>query len=188
MYSDFVSTHRFIAFALSKVACRLVNGKSEQETCDLAKFTILKNGIAEKFIPKLSDMCKKEIEGSFKITQDEELRQSTLRRADTVQLQDHDRALIEISQNSTEDAQKLTRILKEGYEENRDSSEELKPNDPLVEDLIRHAFAVMICFQDLYEKLDEAKREDSYDDIHQSIKDAWTKANSMRAWEHKTFD
>ena len=90
--------------------------------------------------------------------------------------------------NGSEASQKLSEMLKEGYEQNRDSSEELKANDPIVEDLIRYAFATMICFQDLYEKLEEAKNQDSYDEIPESIREAWTKANSMRAWEHKTFD
>lgn len=133
-------------------------------------------------------MCKKEIEGSFKIAADEELRKSTLQRPDTVQLEEHDRWLIDIMLNGSEASQKLSEMLKEGYEQNRDSGEELKANDPIVEDLIRYAFGTMICFQDLYEKLEEAKNQDSYDEIPESIREAWTKANSMRAWEHKTFD
>ena len=90
--------------------------------------------------------------------------------------------------NGSEASQKLCEMLKSGYEMNRDSGEELKANDPVVEDLIRYAFAAMICFQDLYDKLEEAKNHDSYDEIHESIREAWTKANNMRAWEHKTFD
>ena len=78
-YTDCVSSQRFVAFALNKVACRLANGKSESsEAVELSKFSILKNGIAEKFIPRLSEYCKKEIEGSFKITKDEELRKSCM--------------------------------------------------------------------------------------------------------------
>lgn len=52
-----------------------MSGKSEndQATSTLLKYSILKNGIASKFIPQLSDDCKKEIEGSFKITKDAEL-------------------------------------------------------------------------------------------------------------------
>jgi len=37
------------------------------------KFEILRLGIAERMIPTLSDNCKTEIEGSFKIMEDEEL-------------------------------------------------------------------------------------------------------------------
>ena len=48
--------------------------------------------------------------------------------------------------NGSEASQKLSEMLKEGYEQNRDSSEELKANHPIVEDLIRYAFATMICF------------------------------------------
>ena len=91
-------------------------------------------------------MCKKEIEGSFKIAADEELRKSTLQRPDTVQLEEHDRWLIDIMLNGSEASQKLSEMLKEGYEQNRDSGEELKANDPIVEDLIRYAFGTMICF------------------------------------------
>ena len=75
VFNEIGNAHRFLAFALSKVAGRLVNVKSEtDEACDLAKFTILRNGISNRFIPKLSEMCKKELEGSFKIIGDEELR------------------------------------------------------------------------------------------------------------------
>ena len=90
-YTDCVSSQRFVAFALNKVACRLANGKSESsEAVELSKFSILKNGIAEKFIPRLSEYCKKEIEGSFKITKDEEMRNSCQTGADAVVLSDKD--------------------------------------------------------------------------------------------------
>ena len=89
-----------MAFALSKVACRLVNGVSEtSETNVLSKFTVLRNGISEKFIPKLSDYCKKEIEGSFKITQDDTLRQSALSAANSVVYGENDQILGKIMQS-----------------------------------------------------------------------------------------
>ena len=97
LYHDIVNSQRFVAFALSKVACRLVNGESEtSEPSPLSKFTILRNGISEKFIPKLSDYCKKEIEGSFKITADETLRQSALASPNSVDYSEQDRDLIKI--------------------------------------------------------------------------------------------
>ena len=97
LYNDIINTKRFVAFALSKVACRLVNGESETaEPSPLSKFAILRNGISEKFIPKLSEYCKKEIEGSFKITADETLRQSALASPNSVNYSDEDKELKKI--------------------------------------------------------------------------------------------
>jgi hypothetical protein len=120
----------------------LVNGVSEtSETKYLAKFSILRNGISEKFIPRLSDHCKKEIEGSFKITHDEELRQSTLAPPSSVELSDNDKVLQAIMRNEGEDTQKLINILKDEF-----TVEGQEPNDPVIEDLTRQVFASMICF------------------------------------------
>ena len=73
---DCVKSRRLVAFALSKVAARLVRGKSEDaaEASVLSKHKILRNGTAERFIPRLSANCKAELEGSFKLTKDENLR------------------------------------------------------------------------------------------------------------------
>ena len=101
----------------------------------------MRNGISEKFIPRLSDHCKKEIEGSFKITHDEELRQSTLAAPNSVELSENDKVLQAIMRNEGEETQKLIEMLKEEY-----SKEGQEPNDPVIEDLTRQVFATMICF------------------------------------------
>lgn len=90
--ADCVNSQRFIAFSLNKVACRLVHGNDESSEAneELSKISILKNGIAEKFIPRLSEECKKEIEGSFKITNNTELRDSCKAEAETVILSETD--------------------------------------------------------------------------------------------------
>ena len=46
----------------------------------MAKFKIFRNGIALNYIPCLSSNCKKEIEGSFKITGDRELQSLALQQ------------------------------------------------------------------------------------------------------------
>jgi hypothetical protein len=68
----------------------------------LSKFSILKNGINEKFIPRLSDHCKAEIEGSFKITKNDELRSSCKIGDDSiiVHLSDKDEKLLSIFDNN----------------------------------------------------------------------------------------
>jgi len=68
---DLSQAHRLISFGLNKVAARLINGKnSNVQNESLAKLKIFEKGIAQRHIPLLSDNCKKEIEGSFKITGD----------------------------------------------------------------------------------------------------------------------
>lgn len=179
-----VDSQRFISFALSKVACRLINGASENSEVNyLAKFQILRNGIAEKFIPRLSDNCKKEIEGSFKITKDEDLRKSTLQPATAVVLSDNDALLVKIMNKDGDDIAKLVQMLTEA-----NAVEGQKPNDPIVEDLIRQTFATMICFQELFDALNAALCAEQIEQVPKSIQNAWQMANKMRAWEHKTFD
>ena len=75
---EFNRGKRFVCFGLSKVAARLVNGTGTRDKSDLLKFKILNHGICENYIPILSESCKKEIEGSFKITGDVELQQKAL--------------------------------------------------------------------------------------------------------------
>ena len=168
---------------MNKVASRLVNGETSSEASLLSKFKILKNGIAEKFIPRLSEHCKKEIEGSFKITKDEELRQSALAPSNNVELSDNDNLLIKIMNNNGEDVQKLIGMLKDS--EFVDSREQ---GDQQVEDLVRKTFTTMICFQNLFDDVNQAMRSDEIDEVPSSIKDAWSKATKMRSWEHKTFN
>ena len=54
--------------------------------------------------------------------------------------------------------------------------------------LIRHAFATMICFQNLFNDLESSKEQEEYSEIPETIRNAWDKANKMRAWEHKVYD
>ena len=82
---DFSQAHRLISFGLSKVAARLVNGKNNNGQNDsLAKLKIFEKGIAQRHIPLLSDNCKKEIEGSFKITGDAKCRELALAKSKNV--------------------------------------------------------------------------------------------------------
>ena len=90
----------------------MINGKGEEnEKSVLSKFTILRGGVAEKFIPVLSEKCKKEIEGSFKITNDRELQEMALASPETLQLEARDELLLKIMKNSGEEVQKLVSTL-----------------------------------------------------------------------------
>ena len=90
----------------------MINGKGEENDKNvLSKFTILHGGVAEKFIPVLSEKCKKEIEGSFKITNDRELQEMALASPDTLQLEERDELLLRIMKNSGADVQKLVSTL-----------------------------------------------------------------------------
>ena len=57
------------------------------------KIELLSGGIEERFIPTLSDETKRQIEGSFKIVEDQKLRELSLASADSVQLTDEDKLL-----------------------------------------------------------------------------------------------
>ena len=83
---DLSQAHRLISFGLTKVAARLINGKNSNGQNDsLAKLKIFDKGIAQRHIPLLSDNCKKEIEGSFKITGDAKCRELALTERDEVE-------------------------------------------------------------------------------------------------------
>ena len=113
--ADVVQAQRLISFALNKVAGRMINGKGEEEQKNvLSKFTILHGGVAEKFIPVLSEQCKKEIEGSFKITNDRELQEMALASPDTLQLEERDELLLRIMKNGGADVQRLVSTLHKG--------------------------------------------------------------------------
>ena len=145
--ADVAQAQRFIAFALNKVAGRMISGKgSEEEKNVLSKFTILHGGIAEKFIPVLTEQCKKEIEGSFKITNDRELQAMALAPPDTLQLEENDELLLKIRKNGGADIQKLVSALQKVCGD----SEQEQP-DQVIEDLIRESFATMVHFQDLFD-------------------------------------
>ena len=66
---------RSIAFTESKTAARLINADDRELEKSFNKISLLKNGIQERMIPNLSANCKKEIQGSFKIVDDQRLRE-----------------------------------------------------------------------------------------------------------------
>ena len=107
----------------------------------LSKHKILRNGTAEKFIPRLSASCKRELEGSFKITKDEDLRAKTEQDASTIELSEKDELLKKIYDGTDEEVQKLTAMLTEAVAD-RDGEEPV----PAVEELVRQVFAAMVLF------------------------------------------
>jgi hypothetical protein len=87
---EFSKAQRFVSFGLSKVAARLVYGNDDKDSKSnkLAKFKVFELGIAENYIPLLSENCKKEIEGSFKITNDKDMRALCMKSESEVELSD----------------------------------------------------------------------------------------------------
>jgi len=87
---EFSKAQRFVSFGLSKVAARLVFGNDDKDSksSQLANYKVFELGIAENYIPLLSENCKKEIEGSFKITNDKDLRALTMKSESEVEQSD----------------------------------------------------------------------------------------------------
>jgi hypothetical protein len=106
----------------------------------LTKFSVLKSGISEKFIPLLSATCKKEIEGSFKITKDEKLREAALADAGAVEKDDRDQLLEKLIDGTADDVKKLPEMLQ------AKSDDDEEGQDPDIEDLVRQVFAAMVHF------------------------------------------
>ena len=63
---------RAINYTISVISYRLIllNKNESQDKKSLSKLNILQGGIESRFIPSLSQETKKQIEGSFKITND----------------------------------------------------------------------------------------------------------------------
>lgn len=57
---------------------------------------LLHGGIEDRFIPSLTDETKHQIEGSFKITSDRELRDFALKKQDQVQINPDDLFLLQV--------------------------------------------------------------------------------------------
>ena len=169
----------------------MISGKgSEEEKNVLSKFTILHGGINEKFIPVLTEQCKKEIEGSFKITNDRELQAMALASPDTLQLEENDELLLKIKKNGGADVQKLVSTLQKACGDN-----EQEQPDQVIEDLIRESFATMIHFQDLFNDvknmlsfLEENEEEVETDQIPQKLVKAWTAATKLRVWKTEKIE
>ena len=87
-----VQTMRQACYTLGVVAHQLIAPADEEEEnkddekkkdkIDLSKLIIMQGGLESRFIPELSDKTKLMIEGFFKITQDDQLRDLALKPAE----------------------------------------------------------------------------------------------------------
>ena len=77
---------RQITYTIGVITQRLIkseDGDSENAVLrSLTKLNLLHGGIEDRFIPSLTDETKHQIEGSFKITNDQELRDFALKSKD----------------------------------------------------------------------------------------------------------
>ena len=98
---------RQIMYTIGRISHRLITTHNENETKNtkaLANLNILQGGIENRFIPSLTPEAKKQIEGSFKITNDQELLDYALKNENQVQNSSEDNLLISIATSSrTED-------------------------------------------------------------------------------------
>ena len=85
---------RQLSYTLSNVAVKLIS--QNNETNKEFKIELLSGGFEDRFIPSLSDETKHQIEGSFKITGNEKLRELSLSAADKVELTEEDSLLREM--------------------------------------------------------------------------------------------
>ena len=98
-YSLGVVAHQLI---LSKESEEEDKKKEEQknEKVDLSKLVMLQGGLERRFIPELSDKTKLLIEGFFKITMDDQLRDLSLKKPEQVELSEDDKLLARIIEPS----------------------------------------------------------------------------------------
>ena len=136
------------------MAARLVHNESRVDR-KLEKFEVLRRGISDKRIPALSAKCKEEVEGSFKIVQNEELRRRALPGAADAPGDDgrflegfmadrpdaHIARFLELIQHHVAQLASDTASSAGGAEENDEEIAEAKAT------LAAQAFAIMVHFQ-----------------------------------------
>lgn len=98
--------------AIGVVSYHLVMFKNEESASrkNLNKLNILQGGVEPRFIPSLSAETKRQIEGSFKITNDTDLRELALQNDDQVTLEPSDQLYSEIVDSSMTSAKVQTSI------------------------------------------------------------------------------
>ena len=104
-------TMRQMSYTMCVIAHKLISPAEEEEKeedkekkakkPDFEKLTMLQGGLESRFIPELSDKTKTLIEGFFKITQDNELRDLSLKKSEEIEVTDDDKLLEQIVEKST---------------------------------------------------------------------------------------
>lgn len=98
-------------YTLGNVAHQLIAPADEEQPkeeekkdgkIELNKLVMLQGGLENRFIPELSDQTKTLIEGFFKITQDMQLRDLSLKKKDAVDLTEDDHLFGRILAKSTD--------------------------------------------------------------------------------------
>ena len=104
-------TMRQASYTMCVIAHRLIAPEDEEEKKqeekdkksekpDFNKLTMLQGGLESRFIPELSDKTKTLIEGFFKITQDDQLRDLSLKKAEQAEKTEDDELLHRIVEKS----------------------------------------------------------------------------------------
>ena len=87
--------NRQLQLVHTRGAAMLIEEGKDVPHIQFEKFNILKTGIALRFIPSLSEKCKKQLEGSFKIVEDDSMKELTSRGLNEEQdLNDNDRLIM----------------------------------------------------------------------------------------------
>ena len=172
----------------------------------LEKFEVLRRGISEQRIPALSAECKAEIEGSFKIVQDEELRQRALPGA--VDVPGDDGAFLDafMADRPVAHIAKFLDLIQHHVaqlaSDTASSAGAAEENDELIAEakatLAAQAFAIMVHFQggigDLRAAVqhvrDEGESVQKLSDIPEQhllpLQSAWASALGVRRWLRQT--
>ena len=101
-----------IFYGIGVVSYHLIRLNKDEtgERKNLSKLNILQGGVEPRFIPSLSAETKRQIEGSFKITNDQELRELAMKDENDVNLEPSDKLFIEIL-DSTQSSQKVQTVI-----------------------------------------------------------------------------
>ena len=101
-----------IFYGIGVVSYHLIRLNQDEigEQKNLSKLNILQGGVEPRFIPSLSAETKRQIEGSFKITNDQELRELAMKDENDVNLEPSDKLFIEIL-DSTQSSQKVQTVI-----------------------------------------------------------------------------
>ena len=87
-----------VIYGIGVVASHLIrlNNHEADDTKNLGKLNILQGGLEPRFIPSLTTETKRQIEGSYKITNDQELRVLAMKDDTEINLEPSDELFLEI--------------------------------------------------------------------------------------------
>ena len=87
-------------YTIGMISAQLIGRQEKEDEAHknelLSKLSIIKGGLESRFIPTFGDETKSLIEGFFKITQDQQLREYALKKPEDVEVTEEDRLLSEV--------------------------------------------------------------------------------------------